>query len=206
MINDSGSRRSLVRRPRFMIVTILAVALAVFVGWLTLGGGVWRAGVDVIDAELRSADTLMLAVASCHGEPEVAFLRETDEHVEIAVVSSTTPLFGGDDCQDLIEVQLTEPLGTRKLFDRHSQQVVNVDRFETHLRSVLVHSYMDALASSGHVGLFRFKSSSKGKAYVVEAKNDTSGVVKGYVTWMSSSSYGGSLAQMAVMTARFRRS
>lgn len=50
---------------------------------------------------------------------------------------------------------------------------------------------MDALASTWHIGLYRFRSSSTGRAYVIEAKSDSAGVIKGYTNYYQSSSYSG---------------
>ena len=54
-------------------------------------------------------------------------LIETDFDVQIKVVSSAFPFRGGDDdCDDIIEVQLQEPLGERLIVDKHSGQVVKI--------------------------------------------------------------------------------
>jgi hypothetical protein len=60
---------------------MLVVGAAAFVVWLFPGGGTWRSEVSVTEAELRSADMLVVVVASCNGNPEVSVLRETDREV-----------------------------------------------------------------------------------------------------------------------------
>ena len=105
---------------------LLAGFLAAVLVWQFFGGGVWRSEVSVVGAELRSPTGLRLVVSSCNGDPEVSLLRETDVDVQVKVVASSTPLTGGGDCQDLIEVQLQEPLGDRVVIDKHTGQSVEV--------------------------------------------------------------------------------
>jgi hypothetical protein len=130
MTNSSGIRGFLFGRPRRLTVAVLLLVLTVFVAvfaaWLLLGDGVWRSEVSVVEAELRSPDRLVLYVSSCQGDPEVSLLQETDIDVQVKVVASSTPLKGGGDCLDSIEVQLQEPLGDRILIDMHKGQLVNV--------------------------------------------------------------------------------
>lgn len=123
-----GSGGILTGRQRGLIVAIIALGSLVFVAWLFLFGGIWRSEVSVEEAELRSSDLLALVVASCNGDPEVSLLRETDQQVQVRVVASSTPLRGGGDCLDIVEVQLQEPLNDRVLIDMHSGQSVSVTR------------------------------------------------------------------------------
>jgi hypothetical protein len=104
----------------------LTVIAALFAAWLLLGNGVWRSEVRVVAAELRSPDRLALSVDSCNGNPEVSLLRETDVAVWIKVIASSTPLKGGNDCGDILEVQLEDSFGDRVLIDMHKGQVINV--------------------------------------------------------------------------------
>ena len=54
-------------------------------------------------------------------------LRETDVDVRIKVLVDIHPfLKGGQDCQDLVEVQLQEPLGERDVVDWRSGQTVSI--------------------------------------------------------------------------------
>ncbi len=130
MTDSSGSRRFLSRRlGRLAIAAVVLLFtgfVAAFLAWLLLGGGVWRSEVRVVEAELRSPDTLALVVDSCNGDPEVSLLRETDVDVQVKVVASSTPLRGGRDCLDVVEVQLQEPLGDRVVVDKHTGQSVSV--------------------------------------------------------------------------------
>jgi len=104
----------------------LVLVTAIFIGWIALGGGVWRGKVSVIEAELRSSNVLVLVVASCGGDPEVTQILESDRDVLVEIVASSTPLAGGDDCLDLVEVQLQQPLEDRVVIDGHSGQTVDV--------------------------------------------------------------------------------
>jgi hypothetical protein len=106
----SGTRRFLT--GRHLVVAILALGLLVLAGWLFFGGFTLRSEVNVIEAELHSADRLALVVDSCDGDPEVSLLRETGEDVQVEVVASSAFLRGGDDCFDVVEVQLREPRRT----------------------------------------------------------------------------------------------
>lgn len=128
MTYSSSSRGFLsVRLLGCLIVAVVVIGLAVFVAWLFPGGGAWRSEVSVVRAELRSPDRLALIVGSCNGDPEVSLLRETDVDVQVKVVASSTPLRGGKDCRDAVEVQLQEPLGGRVVVDKHTGQSVTVN-------------------------------------------------------------------------------
>ena len=138
MTNNSGSRGFLsVRLLGCLIVAVVVSGLAFPAAWLFLGGGIWRGEVNVVGAELRSPpglklsralvqDRLVLIVDSCNGDPKVSLLRETDADVQVKVVASSTPLRGGKDCLDVVEVQLQEPLGGRVVVDKHTGQPVTV--------------------------------------------------------------------------------
>ena len=112
-----------------LIIAVLVTGLLVFVAWFMLwhylGGGAWRSEVSVRDAQLLSPDRLALMVASCHGAPRVS-LEETDVDVQVKVISFSTPLRGGLDCLDRVEIPLQEPLGDRIVVDQHTGQSVNV--------------------------------------------------------------------------------
>lgn len=128
MTTSSRCGRILTGRLGRLIVAVIVLGLAVFVAWLFLGRGTWRGEVSVVEAELRSPDRLALVVASCQGDPEVSLLRETDRQVQVLVVASSTPFRGGGACQDVVEVQLQDPLGDRVLVDTHSGLSVTVSR------------------------------------------------------------------------------
>ena len=109
MTNGSGRRGPLVGA---VVVAALVVFVACFMVWHHLGGGAWRSDVRVDEAWLLAPQRLELIVASCNGAPRVS-LRETDVDVQVKVKSFSTPLRGGDDCQDAVTVYLREPLGDR---------------------------------------------------------------------------------------------
>ena len=125
----SGSRGFLSGRLGPLIVAVVVTGLLVFVAcfavWHNLGGGAWRSEVRVVEAVLLAPKRLELLVASCHGAPRVS-LRETGGEVQVKVVAFSTPLRGGDDCLDSVEVYLREPLGDRSIVDKHTGQVVSV--------------------------------------------------------------------------------
>ena len=121
--------RALARRLAIVVVTVIAVlGVAFFVAWSTVGGGVWRSGHRVATAELVAQDRLVLTVDSCNGAPEVPLLQENDQEVRVKVIASSTPLRGGNDCQDLVEVQLQDPLRDRTVIDVHTGETVSVTR------------------------------------------------------------------------------
>ena len=132
MTNTPGSRGFLSGRLGPIVVAIVATALLVFVAcfmvWYHLGGGAWRGGVSVMGARLDAPDRLALAVASCNGNPSVSSLKETDVDVHVRVIAFSTPLHGGDDCEDSVTAYLGEPLGDRVVVDKHTGQRVSVVR------------------------------------------------------------------------------
>ena len=84
---------------------------------------------NVLDARLTSPDRLALTVSSCNRKAEVSQLRETDVDMQVKVKAYIHPfLQGGEDCADLVEVQLQEPLGDRDVVDRRTGQAVKLRR------------------------------------------------------------------------------
>ena len=133
MTNSSAQNGFLSGRLGLSITAAtVAIGLTAFAIWPLLGCGLFtsRGEVPVRGAELRSPDKLTLIVASCNKNPEISLLRETDVDVQVRVVADTE-LFpqSGDDCQDIVEVQLQEPLGDRALIDKHTGQRVSVTLF-----------------------------------------------------------------------------
>ena len=116
------------RRLASLAVAAAVLVVTAFLAWLLLGGGVWRSEVSVFRAELGPPDRLKLIVDSCHGDPEVSQLRETDRDVQVEVVASSTPLRGGQACADIVEIHLQEPLGGRVVVDKHTGQPVSVTK------------------------------------------------------------------------------
>ena len=131
MPSGSGVRGLLSeRRGQFYraLATIAVLSFAVSLFFL-IGNGVitWRVGVNLLDARLVPPDRLSLSVSSCNKNPEVSRLRETDVDVRIKVFVDIHPfLQGGQECLDLVEVQLQEPLGERDVVDWRSGQTVSI--------------------------------------------------------------------------------
>ncbi len=117
------------RWARWLLVTsLLAVVLAV--GWWFLSVGVWRGGVGVVSAELRSPTGLVLIVDACDEDAKLDGLRESDQAVFVRVDASFTPLRGGGlDCLTSIEVSLQDPLGDRIVVDLTTRRQVSVTRY-----------------------------------------------------------------------------
>ena len=127
--NITRSRGFLSKRLRLLIAVIAVIGLAAFAVLLFvgLGGYTWRSEVSVVQAELRSPDRLALIVDSCHKDPEVSILRETNVDVQVKVVADSHPfLRGGIECLDIVEVRLQEPLGDRGVVDKHTGRSVSV--------------------------------------------------------------------------------
>ena len=85
--------------------------------------------VSVKSASLISPDRLELLVDSCHGAPRVS-LEETDNDVHVKVIAFSTPLRGGIDCLETVEVFLQEPLGDRIVVDKHTGQTVAISQLQ----------------------------------------------------------------------------
>ena len=96
---------------------------------ITLTRGVdWRGRVPATKALVSVEGSLTLVVATCGGEPALDLLREQDDTVEVAVVSTRTfGGSGGNDCLDPVEVPLQAPLGDRILVDATTGDVLVVD-------------------------------------------------------------------------------
>ena len=100
--------------------------LVVFYIWQSVGGGVWRGGVYIREAYLLSSDTLELSVGSCNGYPRVYQLHQDEESIRLRVEANSTPLKGGNDCADHVNVYLRDPLGDRVVIDDHTGRVVPI--------------------------------------------------------------------------------
>ena len=133
MTNNPGSRRFLYGRLKLLLVAaVVVIGLTALAVWLILGlnGYTSRGEVDVMEAEFRSPDRLTLIVASCNKNPKISLLQETDVDVQVKVAADSE-LFpqSGEDCLDIVEVQLQEPLGDRVVVDRHTGRLVSVTPF-----------------------------------------------------------------------------
>ena len=122
------------KRPRALVAVLMVLlgaavgAALIFFLWQSIGGGVWRGGVEIQDAILRSPNTLELIVASCNGNVRAYTLEDTDELVRLRVVASSTPFKGGTDCLDMVTVWLKDPFGNRQLIDDHTGRALEVRR------------------------------------------------------------------------------
>lgn len=70
--------------------------------------------------------SLLLGVDSCQGEATVTSVDEAPDMVTVAVEATTSRL-GDNDCSDLVEVDLAEPLDGRPVMDETSGRVVIPD-------------------------------------------------------------------------------
>ena len=86
----------------------------------------WRGGVHIREAYLLSSDTLELSVGSCNGYPRVYQLHQDEESIRLRVEANSTPLKGGNDCDDHVNVYLRDPLGDRVVIDDHTGRVVPI--------------------------------------------------------------------------------
>ena len=103
-----------------VIVSLLTTAYVTMILLLGLGVYTWRSEVPVMEIVTRSPNEITLIVASCNRDPQVSMLRETNVEVEVRVVADSNAFMRGwDDCQDLVDVQLREPLGDRTVVNKH---------------------------------------------------------------------------------------
>ena len=138
MASSLGSGGLLPGRRGRLYIAAAVVGLLVLVVWLFLfidsRGCIWCSGVIVDEAFLISPNRLDLIVGSCNASPKVSLLVESDTDVQIKAVVTPPRLIAlsGNDCQDVVEVQLARPLGDRVIIDRHTGQTVRVrDRSRT---------------------------------------------------------------------------
>lgn len=129
MLEQSAEPVGRRRGPRVWILTgvIIAAVLAGVFALVTNRGYSWRGEVAISFAELAEPSELWLGVGTCGANPEIDTLKESDEAVEISIVSTHT--FGGPgnaDCMDIIQVELAAPLGDRPVIDRSSGKEVTV--------------------------------------------------------------------------------
>lgn len=98
------------RMSRFFVDSIAVVAAVVL-----LAGCRQDASIDEV---VVTDDPLVIDVIvdTCNADVEVT-IDETDDEVVLSVRNNDRALFitGGDDCQDLVAVELESPLGDRRL-------------------------------------------------------------------------------------------
>ena len=112
------------RYTALSVVSFVLGGLVVFYIWQFVGGGVWRGGVEITEARWKASNTLELIVASCNGNPSLSIRHQDDGSVRLRVVASSTPLKGGDDCLDGIEIYISEPFSDRLVIDAHTDQAI----------------------------------------------------------------------------------
>ncbi len=113
--------------PRYAAVAVASFVLGglvVFFIWQSVGGGLWRGGVEIREARWLTPNTLELIVDSCNANPSLSIHRQDDGSVRLRVVASSTPLKGGDECLDRIEIYLSEPFADSLVIDDHTNRAV----------------------------------------------------------------------------------
>ena len=83
-----------------------------------------RRDAEIVDAELRGDWTLVLQIDACNADENRVSATEEQELVTISVSTDDPP--GGDDCGDLVIVELADPLGDRLLVDEKTGEPVEV--------------------------------------------------------------------------------
>lgn len=83
-----------------------------------------RRDAEIVEAELRGDRTLVLQIDACNADENQVSATEEQELVTISVSTDDPP--GGDDCGDLVIVELADPLGDRLLVDEKTGEPVEV--------------------------------------------------------------------------------
>lgn len=107
------------------MIGLLILLVLLFFGW-----PLPRNEVSVVEAELHPGETLRLTVNSCNRGAGLSLIRETDVEVQVKVVEPVIipePQWG-EDCQNIVEFSLQEPLGDRVVIDLHTGRPVRVNR------------------------------------------------------------------------------
>jgi len=108
------------------VVVVSIVSVLGFAFWYTAGGAAWRGAVAVREARFIPPDSLEIEVYSCNGAPQLQVLRQSGDTVELEVVAFSTPLRGGDDCLDLLTIQVDGPLTA--IVDLHTGETIELAR------------------------------------------------------------------------------
>jgi hypothetical protein len=103
------------RRP------VVRFTAAVAAGTVLVGCG-GRRDAQVVDAELLGDRTLVLQIDACNADENRVSITEEQDLVTISVSTDDPP--GGDDCGDLVTVELADPLGDRILVDEKTGEPV----------------------------------------------------------------------------------
>lgn len=83
-----------------------------------------RRDAEIVNAELRGDRMLVLQIDACNADENQVSATEEQELVTISVSTDDPP--GGDDCGDLVIVELADPLGDRPLVDEKTGEPVEV--------------------------------------------------------------------------------
>ena len=111
-----AAHAEMTNRVRFIVGLTLAAPAITFFFWVAATGARWRGGIEVLGADSYPDGRVTLEVDTCHGNPELSDLIETDRSVEVRAVSSWgSLLFGNDVCANALEVGLDEVLRNRDL-------------------------------------------------------------------------------------------
>ena len=119
------------------VVVVLAILGLAVLGMLVLqSGGIkslqeisFHKSVEILEVTVAEpySHQIRVGVASCNFDPELIHKFESENEVEIKMISSWEPFRGGqDDCQDSVIVRLDRPLGARAVIDKHRGRVVDV--------------------------------------------------------------------------------
>jgi hypothetical protein len=92
----------------------LTCTMAVLVSAVVTTGCIGPRDAKIYRATLQGDRTLVLELDACNGSNE-AKTTERPDQVRVDVRTDDAP--GGDDCSDVITIQLNEPLGDRPVID-----------------------------------------------------------------------------------------
>ena len=105
------------------------IGLLILLVLLFFSSPLLRNEVRVAGAVLHHQTSLTLGIDSCNRGAGLSLLWETDVDVRVKVVEPIIipePQWG-EDCLNIIEVYLQDPLGDRAVIDLHTGQPVRVD-------------------------------------------------------------------------------
>lgn len=85
-------------------VLLLAIPVAGFVLWLTVGDGAWLSNVEVFEVNRSDTGEVFVFVNSCNANPRLSRFENIDGVLVIQVEAFSTPLSGGNDCADGLRI------------------------------------------------------------------------------------------------------
>ncbi len=101
----------------------MTCAMAVLVSAVVAAGCIGPRDARINQATLQGDRTLVLGIDACNGSNEAKTTERSDQ-VRVKVRTDDAP--GGDDCSDVVTIQLKEPLGDRPLIDDSTGRAVEV--------------------------------------------------------------------------------